>query len=417
MHNKLIALVIGGLVLAGCASPAPSPTVQPATAAPGDSLIAPADPPDSHATDVLVASKMAGLLFNTESIQQNLDADTTAMAKTTLDTSTLFAGLPGNMGRLAMPAELPPFVQIENVPQGFLDPLPESGAIPGEAGSCGAAGAKPNVTFFTAGGQAVTPGLLQGKNLTTIPTNMVTLPQSDPESLSTLIDSLSAIQPGDPRAATAEGWNQMLWDKLKAEQQPAQSLMDYQLWNASPDIEQQVAEAYRAQLASMGVPPVVLNAYDTSDQTGWYANTPPTPDDALTRMDILAEMSGSVVGTVHEQRDFTIPGAGMTPEYGTQTGDGTVTWDTPEFGKLTFDVTILLDTFDERGHAVGGVVMGTDDEHGYTVEITFNTDGTREGTIKRDGEVVGKLSMTVDEDQFKNYLDAETNESEPLPEP
>jgi hypothetical protein len=31
--------------------------------------------------------------------------------------------------------------------------------------------------------------------------------------------------------------------------------------------------------------------------------------------------------------------------------------------------------------------------------------------------VVGKLSMAVDEDQFKNYLDVETNQSEPLPEP
>jgi hypothetical protein len=417
MKTKIALAILAVALLAGCASPAPATAAQPATAAPTDTTAAPAAPSGSHATDVLVASKMAGLLFNTETIQQNLDADTTAMAKTSLSTASIFAGLPGGMGKLAMPARLPPLVQIENVPQGFLDPLPEDGAIPGEAGSCGAAAAKPDVTFFTAGGQAVTPGLLQGKNLTIIPTDMVTMPQSDPGSLIVLIDKLSTVKQGDPRAGTAAGWNAMLWDKLKEEQQPAQSLMDYQLWNASPDIEQQVATAYRALLVSMGAPPVVLAAFDDSDTTGWYANTPPTPEDALARMDILAEMSGSIEGTVHEQRDFSIPGAGMTPEYGTQTGDGTVTWDTPEFGDLTFDVKIKLDTFDERGHAVGGVVTGTDEEQGYTVEITFKDDGTREGTIKRDGVVVGKLSMAVDEDQFKNYLDVETNQSEPLPEP
>jgi len=62
-------------------------------------------------------------------------------------------------------------------------------------------------------------------------------------------------------------------------------------------------------------------------------------------------------------------------------------------------------------------VTGVDEENGYTVEITFKADGTREGVIKRDGEVVGKLSMTVDEGQFTNFLDVETNQSEPLPLP
>jgi hypothetical protein len=415
MKQNLAVIFLTGSVLAGCGSVAPSIS-QPPTAAPADTAAAPAAASDMHAADVLVASKMAGLLFNTETIQQKLDADTTAMAKTTLDTSTLFAGLPGGSGKLATHPELP-LVQIDKVPQGFLDPLPESGAIPGEAGSCGAAGAKPDVTFMTAGGQAVTPDLLQSKALSTIPTGMVTIPQTDPESLGSLINSLAALKPGDPRAGTAQGWNDMLWDKLKEQQQPAESLMDYQLWNASPDIEQEVVSQYRAQLAKMGVPPVVLNAFDASDTTGWYANTPPTPDDALAGMDITAQMSGSIEGTVHERRDFSIPGAGQTPEYGIQTGEGTVTWDAPGLGLLTFDVNIHLDVFDERGHAVGGKVTGVDAENGYTVEITFKADGTREGVIMRDGEIVGKLSMSVDEAQFTNFLDVETNQNEPLPLP
>ncbi len=273
------------------------------------------------------------------------------------------------------------------------------------------------MTFLTAGGQAVTPALLLSLKLKTIPTKMVTLPQSDPESLGALINSLSNLKRGDPRAGTAQGWNEMLWDKLKEQQQPAESLMDYQLWNASPDIEQEVADLYRTQLEEMGVPAVVLSAFDASDTTGWYANTPPTDEDALAGMDITAVMSGSVEGTVHERRDFSISGAGMTPEYGTQTGEGTVTWDAPEFGLLTFDVNINLDVFDERGHAVGGKVTGEDAANGYTVEITFKADGTREGVILRGGEVVGKLSMKVDEAQFTNYLDVDTNQSEPLPLP
>ncbi len=416
MKSHWSVLILAGTLLAGCGKAAPSTAVPPSTAAPSDTAAAPAAAADTHATDVLVASKMAGLLFNVETVQKNLDDDTTAMAMTTLDTSTLFAGLPGGGGKLAEHAALP-LVQIEQVPQGFLDPLPESGAIPGEAGSCGAAGAKPEVTFQTAGGEAVTPALLQSKKLKTIPTKMVTIPQTDPNSLGTLINSLSAVKRGDPRAGTAQGWNDMLWDKLKEQQQPAVSLMDYQLWNASPDIEQEVADLYRAQLEEMGVPPVVLSAFDASDTSGWYANTPPAPEDALAGMDITAVMSGSIEGTVHERRDFSIPGAGTTPEYGTQTGEGTVTWDAPGLGLLTFDVNINLDVFDERGHAVGGKVTGVDAGNGYTVEITFKADGTREGVIMRDGEVVGKLSMSVDEAQFTNYMDVDTNQSEPLPLP
>ncbi len=222
---------------------------------------------------------------------------------------------------------------------------------------------------------------------------------------------------GDQRMATAQGWNDLLWGKLKEQQKPAKSLMDYQLWNASPEIEKQVVDLYRAQLAKMGVPKIVLDAFDASNKTGWYSNTPPTPKDALARMDIQAKMSGSIEGNVHEQRDFRIPGAGKTPIFGTQTGEGTVTWNAPGMGLLTFKVDILLDRFDARGHAVGGTVKGVDVEKGYTVEINFSPDGTRKGEIKRGGKVVGQINMSVDESQFKNYINVETNQTEPLPLP
>lgn len=412
MKKTITLLLFAGWLLAACGT-APTP-VATQTAAPSES--SPTAVPANHAADVQVAAKMAGLLFDLETVQKNLDDDTTAMAKVTVgaaDTVSFDPGL-GFGGKRAAPVARP-LVQISKVPQGFLDPLPENGAIPGEAGSCGAAAAKPAVTFMTAGGLAVTPQLLADKKLQTLPTDMVTRAQSDPKSLLALINTL--VKNGDPRLATAQGWNTLLWDQLKTRQTSAESLMDYQLWNASPEIEQEVADLYEAQLRKMGAPSIVLDAYNASQKSGWYASSLPAPDDALAQMKIEAQMDGSIEGTVHEQREFTITGADQTPQYGVQTGDGTVTWDAPGLGVLTFDVTIRLDKFDDRGHAVGGTVVGIDADQGYTVNMTFLPDGTRKGEILRYGKPVGQLSMSVDEDKFQNFLDVSTNQSEPLPNP
>jgi hypothetical protein len=405
MIKRFVPFVLILIMLASCmkSTPAPVVTQNVPTATSGD----------THAVQVDIASKMAGILYNMETIQKNTNDDTTAMALVTIDTSTI-SWLGGHSGKLASPQALPLF-QIENVPQGFLDPLPTSGAIPGEVGSCGAAAANPSVTFSTAGGQNVTPQLLIDKNIQTIPTKMVTLPQTDPNSIFAKIDSMVTM--GDPRLATSQGWNDLLWDQLKSLQKPAESLMDYQLWNASPEIEQQVTDLYLARLTNLNAPSIVINAYNASNKTGWYTNTIPTPEDALASLDIEAVMSGSIEGTVYEHRDFSIPGAGQTPIYGPQTGEGTVTWNVPNLGVLNFEVNILLDQFDERGHAVGGNVTGIDTELGYEVRFTFLPDGTRKGELLHNAEVVGLLTMSVDEDQFENYVSVQTNESEPLPLP
>jgi hypothetical protein len=272
MKNTIALLLFAGWLLASCGkAPAPAATQ---TAAPAESSPTPA--PANHAADVQVAAKMAGLLFDLESVQKNLDDDTTAMAKVTVgsaDAVSFEFGL-GFGGKRAAPVARP-LVQISKVPQGFLDPLPENGAIPGEAGSCGAAAAKPAVTFMTAGGSAVTPQLLADKKLQTLPTDMVTRPQSDLKSLFALMNTL--VKNGDPRMATAQGWNTLLWDQLKTRQTPAASLMDYQLWNASPDIEQEVADLYGAQLQQMGAPSIVLDAYNASHKTAGMRVLSPHP--------------------------------------------------------------------------------------------------------------------------------------------
>jgi hypothetical protein len=221
----------------------------------------------------------------------------------------------------------------------------------------------------------------------------------------------------DMRLASAQGWNDLLWGVLKKLQKPAESLMDYQLWNASPDIEQQVADLYQARLTKLGAPPFVIAAFNASNKTGWYANAAPTPDDALAKMDIQAVMTGSVQGTVHEQRQFSIPGAGKVPTFGPQTGEGTVTWETPDLGVLTFEVNILLDKFDEQGRAIGGTVTGVDAQKGYEVHFTFLPDGTKKGELLRNGVAVGELTMTTNAEKFENYVDMQTDQTEPLPAP
>jgi hypothetical protein len=413
MLKRLLPPLLIVILLAACGSPSPA-TVAPAPSTPQQVTATSAAPaaPDTQSADVAVAAKMAGVFYDLNAVQKYYEDGTTALAGVKLDTSGI-SWLPGTLVKVAA-RRTAGLEAVQNVPPEFLDPLPASGAIAAPAGACPAA-ANPSVTFMTAGGNAVTPQLISGKNLQTIPSEMITLPATDPNSLFAKIDSL--VKMNDTRLATAQGWNNLLWGELKKMQKPAESLMDYQLWNASPEIEQQVVDLYQARLQKLGAPAFVIAAYDASQKSGWYANTAPTPDDALAKMDIQAVMTGSVQGTVHEQRDFSIPGAGKKPTFGPQTGEGTVSWETAELGMLSFDVNILLDKFDEQGRAIGGTVTGIDAQKGYEVRFTFLPDGSKKGELLRNSEVVGQLTMTTNADKFQNYVDMKTNQPEPLPAP
>lgn len=402
----------------------------------------PATKPEEMNDDAKVATQMASVLYNLQDISKYYDDGITAMASVGADTTTLTWNSGAGKYTALLTQPIVPIKNVlastefmlcypllnaspvrpgqqssRNIPAGFLEPLPPGGSIPAPPGAC-PGGAKPSVTFGTKGnpgGKPVTPQLLADKNLQTIPTEMLIMSQNDPGSLFSTINNM--VPMGDRSLASPQGWNTLLWDKLKGLQTPAQSLMDYQLWNASPDLEQQIADQFLQRLQSVGVPPIVIEAFNNSNKTGWYANTQPTPEDALARMDILAEMTGSVNGTVHEQRDFSIPGAGQKPIFGLQTGEGTVTYDHPTLGSMTFVVDILLDQFDEQGRAIGGTVVAVGVENGYTVRFIFQPDGTKKGEVLKDGELVGLLTMTIDADRFENYVDVQTNQSLPLPTP
>jgi hypothetical protein len=412
----LLTAIIGLLAACGAPKPASVPQAPPTQAAvapaAADTPVPPTAPAGTHAADVAVAAKMAGVLYDLSAVQKYYNDGASALAQVTLDTSAV-AGQVGTIGKIAARRGMT-VSPVANVPPEFLQPLPSSGAIAAPAGACPAA-ANPAVTFSTAGGNAVTPQLISDKKLQTIPSGMITVPATDPNSLFAKIDSL--VKMNDMRLASAQGWNDLLWGELKKLQKPAESLMDYQLWNASPDIEQQVADLYQARLTKLGAPPFVVAAFNASNKTGWYANAAPTPDDALAKMDIQAVMTGSVQGTVHEQRQFSLPGAGKVPTFGPQTGEGTVTWETPDLGVLTFEVNILLDKFDEQGRAIGGTVSGVDAQKGYEVHFTFLPDGTKKGELLRNGVAVGELTMTTNAEKFENYVDMQTDQTEPLPTP
>lgn len=403
MRKLSILLVLLAVILTACATPATKP--------------------ENMNADMRVAVQMSSFFYNMQAIEHYYDDGMAAMASVKASSATLARNSgAGKSAALLMACyplwnahpSLPGQQSGQYIPPEFLEPLPPTGAIAAPPGACPAA-AKPSVTFITAGGEPVNPQLLASKYLQAIPTEMVTMAQGGSGSLLATINAM--VPMGDRSLASPEGWNTLLWDQLKAMQTPSQSLMDYQLWNASPEIEQQITDQFRQRLQSVGVPPVVIEAFNNSDKAGWYSSSQPTPEDALARMDILAEMTGSVSGTVHEQRDFSLLGAGQKPVFGLQTGEGTVTFDHPELGLMTFTVDILLDRFDEQGRAINGTVVAVDAEQGYTVRFIFQPDGSKKGEVLKDGEVVGLLTMTTDADKFQNYVDVQTNQSLPLPAP
>ncbi len=299
------------------------------------------------------------------------------------------------------------------IPAEYQIPLPSGGSIAAPAGAC-PAGAKPSVVFENSDGMEVTPELLDGMDLETIPFSMLQGQQGDPGTLLAVMNDLISLN--DPSLATPQGWNEKLWEPLQEYQSPAESLMDYQLWNVAGDLEQQIDSIFLEQLENYGVPQNVIDAYNSSAKSGWYSSESPDPEDALAQMDILAEMTGDIEGIVHEQRNFSIPGAGEDPVYGEQTGYGTVTFDHPELGPMDFEVSILLDQFDEQGRAIAGNVIAGNAENGYTIRITFQPDGTKKGEVMKNGELVGTLDMSIDSEKFETYVDVQTSESIEIPD-
>src|SRR4030042_3598134 len=160
-------------------------------------------PVEKNDNDVDVAVNMANILYDIVAVQDYYDDGVTAMATFQVEqTSSAVSNLNGKttvflanisvknlsfstvfkMGYSFRYSFAVASTGKKKVPQEFLDKIPPGGAMPAPAGACPAA-AEPAVTFMTKGGKAVTPDLLEEKDIESIPTELVSMAQDDPRSL------------------------------------------------------------------------------------------------------------------------------------------------------------------------------------------------------------------------------------------
>jgi len=304
------------------------------------------------------------------------------------------ASLPGgglilassSSGKCAAPSRQGP----GQIPAGFTDPLPASGFIPAPAGAC-AVGASPSASFLTRGGDKVTPELLAEKEIQVIDFEELTGGSVEGRQLESTLTSL--ITPGDPGLATAEGWNQKVWSQMSAVQTPAESLLDYHLWTVSREIEAAIVESMAGRMQSLGLLPQVLNAFQASQTSGWYASPAPEEADRLAAMEIEAVFSGRAEGTIFEKREFSLPELGEMPQFGPMSGEGSLIYHDPELGDYPFDLEIDWTKWDELGRVTEGEIVFTDPEHGAVIEMSVFEDGSRVAHVFRNGQEVGTVRV------------------------
>lgn len=295
------------------------------------------------------------------------------------------------------------------IPSGFMAPLGSSGFITAPSGAC-AAGASPKAQFQDAEENAITAEKLAEENVTVIDYEILTGENPEIKSLEQIISE--SIVPGDLALATPEGWNEKVWEPLRQVQTPMESLMDYQLWNTSNEIEDMVVASMQERMASMGLPDTVLNAFEQSDHHGWFASRYAEQANELAAMYIIAEFSGDLQGIIEETRSFRIPEVGKLPEFGIMTGEGVVGFDHPQLGHIVFDVELEWTEWDEMGRVIGGTMDLIDQAGIYEIHFVFNSDGTKEGELFMNGVPTGTVMMDVE--GSSTYLDLRQNQAYPI---
>ena len=278
------------------------------------------------------------------------------------------------------------------IPDGFTDPLPESGYIPAPPGAC-AAGADPSASFLNGKGEKITQEMLAAKDIQMINFDALTGGSIDGNQLQGTIISL--ITPGDQALGTSAGWNEKVWSQMTQYQTPAESLMDYYLWSVSDDIEAAVVDSMSAALENMGLPSVVVNAFNNSQTSGWYAGSMPEEADKIAAMEIEAVFNGRTEGKIYEQRDFSLPNLGEMPQFGPMDGEGSVVFHDADFGDYPFDLDIEWTKWDELGRVTAGTIIFTDEEHGAVIEMEIFEDNSREAHVFRYGIEVGIVYVDV----------------------
>jgi len=356
--------------------------------------------------EVGIAAVTAEIVTDLSLIQEYFDQGITGMSGVTPDVN-LGMGFSGTFKVVHLACLMPdPQRGAPRIPPTFRGPLGPSGFIGAPSGAC-AAGADPKVQFQDAEGEPITPEKLAEEDVTVIDFDILTGEDPEVASIEEILNQ--SIVPGDPDLTTPEGWNEKVWQPLKEAQTPMESLLDYQLWNSSDEIEEMVSSSVRERMVSMGIPDMVLNAFDQSDHQGWFASRYAEEADELAAMYIVAEFSGDLRGTIEETRTFNIPGAGMNPEFGIMTGEGTVEFDHPDLGIIVFDVDLEWTEWDDLGRVNGGSMNLIDQSGIYEIHMTFKPDGTKQGELFVNGEYAGLV--TLDVEGTSTYLDIQQDKS------
>jgi hypothetical protein len=209
----------------------------------------------------------------------------------------------------------------ENPPEPFFDDIPSDGYINTPTGGECPLGASVMMSFTNAGGKEINKKYLEELNAKVIPYELISLPESDPDSISSYLES--QIKPGNLGLADPSWWNTEIWGTegnggLRSLQLDVKNIINYQLWSKSPEYESSIISEMEKQLSIIGIERVT-GAFKNSDKTGWVGYPVANGDDQIAQKNIMAEFAGNVEGTVHETGAFTID-AYVNTSFGPMTG-------------------------------------------------------------------------------------------------
>lgn len=283
------------------------------------------------------------------------------------------------------------------IPDNYLTPLAEDGAFTMAEGVCESE-ITSKMYFVDLTGEVISGERLLEEELLTIDIATLTGQGLETEDIESVLED--ALQPGDMRLTTIDGWTEVLWSPLIELQQPMDSFIEYHLWNKENDLEALVLEWFKERMQIMDIPDIVIEVFQESDGSGWYASSPAQPENEIASMDVVVEVSGDMTGTIKERRPLAFTALGELPELGPLTGAGTLNVSHPTLGLLYFEVEFTWEYWDRMGRVSRGEMWMVEKNSGYEIRLDFHPDGTKQGWLYIDDVLVRRVDVIVDGDIF-----------------